>query len=196
MKTLLLLTACILLSSRTAAQQPALLASAAATTATADPASTVTTPPHESAAYSAIRGQELMLNGFRAPSIGLEYRLGMLSIHAGAYPTIINENETAADGTTWFAKLGMSAWFLPIHMLGNERSSFYAGASYLKQLDSDNWGHSVQVEAGFRLVAYAGLFVRLGASALYAPGRSCAVDGCEVLKVRPNPSIGWAFAID
>jgi hypothetical protein len=155
-----------------------------------------TEPDHGSAAYSAVRGQELLLNGFRAPSMGLEYRRGMLSVHAGAYPTIINERESVADGTTWFAKAGVSVWFLPIRMMGNERSSFYAGASYVKNIDSENWGHGGQLEAGFRWVIYRGAFLRLGASALYAPGRHCPVGDCATVKVRPNPGIGFALPIE
>jgi hypothetical protein len=153
-----------------------------------------TEPQRDSAAYSAVRGQELMLNGFRAPSMGLEYRLGMVSIHAGAYPTIVNEGQTASDGTTWFAKAGATLWFLPIRMLGNERSSFYSGLSYVKNIDGEGWGHGAQVEASFRWVVYKGAFLRLGVSALYAPARQCPGD-CSTVKLRPNPGVGWAFPI-
>jgi hypothetical protein len=149
-----------------------------------------------SAAQSAVRGHELMLNGFRAPSIGLEYRLGMISLHAGAYPTIINDEDLrGVAGTTWFAKAGLSLWFLPVPIMGNERSSFYAGAAYLNDFDAHGWGHGAQLEGGFRWVIYQGLFLRLGASALYSPGRSCATDTCSTLKVRPNPGLGWAIAL-
>jgi hypothetical protein len=145
---------------------------------------------------SAAPRHELMINAFRAPSIGLEYRIGALSAHAGAYTTVINEGEALAETAAWFAKVGVSAWFLPIRMFGDDRSSFYAGASYLNDFGRDGWGHTAQVEAGFRLMIYQGLFARLGASALYAPGRSCPTDDCDHVKIRPNPGIGWAFAID
>jgi hypothetical protein len=150
-----------------------------------------------SASYSAIRGHELMLNGFRAPSIGAEYRRGVISVHAGAYPTIVNDGGLrGAEGTTWFGKAGLTLWFLPLPMMGNERSSFYAGVSYLTDFGKAGWGHSAQVEAGFRWVVYQGLFVRLGASALYAPGRTCPNQDCQTLKVRPNPGIGLALPLD
>jgi hypothetical protein len=150
----------------------------------------------DSAAESAVRGHELMFNGFRAPSIGLEYRLGMVSAHAGAYPTIINDQGVrGVDGTTWFGKVGLTLWFLPVPIMGNERSSFYAGASYLNDFVSRGWGHSAQVETGFRWVIWEGIFLRLGASALYAPGRSCPPGACSTVKVRPNPGIGWAIAL-
>lgn len=159
---------------------------ATAQTADQDPAS---------AAQSAVRGHELMLNGFRAPSMGLEYRLGMVSVHAGAYPTIIDDEQLHGEGgTTWFAKAGLSLWFLPVPIMGNERSSFYAGASYLNDFDARGWGHSAQIEGGFRWVIHEGLFLRLGASALYSPGRSCTTENCATVKVRPNPGLGWAIA--
>jgi hypothetical protein len=149
------------------------------------------------ASYSAVRGKELMINGFRAPSIGLEYRTGAISLHAGAYPTIINdEGLRGVAGTTWFGKAGITFWFLPVRMMNSERSSFYAGASYLSDFDKAGWGHSAQVEAGFRWVIYQGLFARLGASVLYAPGRMCAVDDCATFKVRPNPAIGLGLPLD
>jgi hypothetical protein len=149
------------------------------------------------ASYSAVRGKELMINGFRAPSIGLEYRTGAISLHAGAYPTIINdEGLRGVAGTTWFGKAGVTLWFLPVRMMNNERSSFYAGASYLTDFDKAGWGHGAQVEAGFRWVVYQGAFVRLGASVLYAPGRTCATDDCATFKIRPNPAIGLALPLD
>jgi hypothetical protein len=137
-----------------------------------------------------------MLNGFRAPSMGLEYRLGMVSVHAGAYPTIINdEGLRGTAGTTWFAKAGVTVWFLPLPIMGDERSSFNAGTSYLNDFGAQGWGHSAQLEAGFRWVVFEGIFLRLGASALYSPGRSCATAECTTVKVRPNPGIGWAVAL-
>lgn len=149
-----------------------------------------------SAGHSAVSGRELSINGFRAPSMGLEYRVGRLSVHAGAYPTVINDGEALSSTTAWFAKAGASVWFLPVQLLGNERSSFYAGASYLNDFERDGWGHAAQVEAGFRFVVYEGFFLRLGASALYAPGRDCPTDDCETVKIRPNPGLGWALALD
>ncbi len=171
-------------------------AALAATTEDAPPAS-IERANEARASYSAIRGKELLLNGFRAPSIGLEYRTGLISFHAGAYPTIINdEGLRGVDGTTWFAKAGVSLWFLPVRMMGHERSSFYAGAAYVNDFDKTGWGHGAQVEAGFRWVVYEGAFLRLGASVLYAPGRTCTTGDCTTFKVRPNPAIGFALPLD
>jgi hypothetical protein len=148
-----------------------------------------------SSAPSAGSRQELMLNAFRTPSIGLEYRYGALSVHAGAYTTVINDGQTLAETAAWFAKAGVNLWFLPVDLLGDEPSSFYAGASYLNDFGRDGWGHTAQLETGFQLRIYQGFFARLGASALYAPGRDCSSGDCDSVKIRPNPGIGWAFPI-
>lgn len=148
------------------------------------------------AAQSAIEGQELTLNGFRAPSIGLEYRDGIISIHVGAYPTVINDSGARGlDGTTWFGKAGLCLWFLPVPLMGDERSSFYAGAAYLNDFAKVGFGHSAQIEAGFRWVIYQGLFLRAGVSLLYSPARDCPTGACSPLKLRPNPGIGLAIPL-
>lgn len=197
MKSLLALTLCSFFASASA-RASAFEAPTSATQKSGDGASVDEGDEARlaSASHSAMRGRELIINGFRAPSMGLEYRVGRLSIHAGAYPTVINDGEALSKTTAWFAKAGMSVWFLPVRLLGNERSSFYAGASYLNDFERDGWGHTAQIEAGFRFVAYEGFFLRLGASALYAPGRSCPTDECEIVKVRPNPGLGWSLALD
>jgi hypothetical protein len=193
MKSLIVSPALLLvLVSTASAEAPLRLASTAPPAAASDGAELAPAP--DSAAYSAVHGQELMLNAFRAPSIGLEYRFGALSVHGGVYPTVIDDSP--GNDTSWFAKAGVGVWFLPIAMLGNERSSFYASLSYLREIGDDGWENAGQLEAGFRLVVWQGLFVRLGASALYAPGRDCPTDECSTVKFRPNPAVGWAIALD
>ncbi len=51
---------------------------------------------------------EISINGFRAPSIGLEFRYGLVSVHAGYYLTAFS------GVTTNFIKTGFTAWFLPV----------------------------------------------------------------------------------
>jgi hypothetical protein len=80
----------------------------------------------------------------------------VISVHLGAYPTVIKEGQSLGETAAWFGKAGVSLWFLPTRLLGNERSSFYGGASYLNDFEREGWGHGVQLEAGFRLVAYEG----------------------------------------
>ena len=182
----------LILVSTASAEAPLRLVTTASRAAVSGGAEPARAP--DGAAYSAVHGQELMLNAFRAPSIGLEYRFGALSVHGGVYPTVIDDSP--GSDTSWFAKAGLGVWFLPIAMLGHERSSFYASLSYLRELGDDGWGNAGQLEAGFRLVVWEGLFVRLGASALYAPGRDCPTDACSTVKFRPSPALGWAVALD
>lgn len=51
----------------------------------------------------------ISINGFRNPSIGLEYQRQQVSIHAGYYPT----NFTSGV-TTEFMKAGVTYWFAPV----------------------------------------------------------------------------------
>jgi hypothetical protein len=52
---------------------------------------------------------ELSVNGFRNPSIGLEFRRNQVSVHAGYYLTNFQPNTT-----TRFLKAGVSFLFLPV----------------------------------------------------------------------------------
>ena len=52
---------------------------------------------------------ELSINGFRNPSIGLEYRHQNVSFHAGYYITAFESGVT-----TKFIKAGATLWFLPV----------------------------------------------------------------------------------
>lgn len=123
---------------------------------------------------------ELSINGFRNPSIGLEYRHQNVSVHAGYYITAF---ETGV--TTKFIKVGATAWFMPVGKKQNP-SSFYAGASYLRGL---NLGYknenAVAVEAGFRWMIWKGLNVRIGAIGVAAKGHD--------LKINPTPGISYSI---
>ena len=123
---------------------------------------------------------QLSINGFRNPSIGLEYQQRQVSIHGGYYVT----NFTSGV-TTEFLKAGLNYWFLPV---GKKEipSSFYAGASYLRGLTRDYKNQNAfAVEAGFRWYVWRGLNFRLGVIALAAEGQS--------LKINPTPSISYSF---
>ncbi len=74
---------------------------------------------------------QISINAFRNPSIGLEYHRKQVSIHAGYYPT----NFTTGV-TTEFLKAGVTYWLLP---WGKKEipSSFYIGSSYLLGLTRD-----------------------------------------------------------
>jgi hypothetical protein len=130
-------------------------------------------------------GQELSINLFRNPSIGLEYRLGDVSIHLGGYPTkILPKDADGAYPTTWFARTGVSYYFLPAVLFGERASEAYVSGSYLFPLGDG--GHAALVDVGYRLMLWRGLNVRLGAALLFERGHSP--------RLRPTPGIGWSQA--
>lgn len=125
---------------------------------------------------------EVSINGFRNPSVGLEFRHRQISYHAGYYPTAFKSGET-----TSFVKVGITSWFLPVGMKENP-SSFYAGASYLRGFSRDYDGkNALGVEAGFRWMVWKGLNLRIGAIAVAASGES--------MKINPTPGISYSFFI-
>lgn len=124
--------------------------------------------------------QELGINAFRNPSIGLEYRYKFVSVHAGYYVTNFE-----TDITTQFLKIGTALWFLPVGKRENP-SSFYAQFSYLRGLNRDyKDANAGSVDVGFRFMVYKGLNLRLGVIALFSEGKS--------IKINPTPSIGYSF---
>ena len=125
---------------------------------------------------------EFSINGFRNPSVGLEFRHSQLSYHAGYYPTAFKSGET-----TSFFKVGVTSWFLPVGKRENP-SSFYAGASYLRGMSREYDGkNAVGVEAGFRWMVWKGLNFRIGAIGVASSGKS--------FKINPTPGISYSFFI-
>lgn len=141
------------------------------------------------AAQSRFSTHELSVNAFRNPSIGAEYRYKRVSVHAGYYPTILNDNATtdagATNNTTSFVRAGLTYWFLPVGQRRNP-SSFYASASYVRGLDYEYTDRNgVMGEVGFRWMVVSGLNLRIGVAALKAPGRN--------LQINPTPGISYSF---
>jgi hypothetical protein len=123
---------------------------------------------------------EFSINGFRNPSVGLEYRYRIVSLHAGYYPTAFKSGEN-----TNFLKVGVTFWFLPLGKRENP-SSFYAGASYLRGFNRDYEGkNAVGIETGFRWMVWKGLNLRIGVIGVAASGES--------LKINPTPGISYSF---
>lgn len=123
---------------------------------------------------------QLSINGFRNPSIGLEYHRKQVSVHGGYYVTNFESGIT-----TEFLKAGATYWFLP---WGSKEvpSSLYAGSSYLRGLTRDYKNqNAIAFEAGARFVIWKGLNFRLGVIALAAKGES--------LKINPTPSISYSI---
>jgi hypothetical protein len=123
---------------------------------------------------------ELSINGFRNPSIGLEYRYHHVSAHAGYYTTAFKSGEY-----TNFIKTGLTYWFLPVDKK-EIPSSFYAGASYIRGLTRDYKDkNAFAAEAGFRWMIWKGVNVRIGAIAVAAKGKD--------VKINPTPGISYSF---
>ncbi|GAB4402521.1 MAG: hypothetical protein OHK0039_00650 [Bacteroidia bacterium] len=131
-------------------------------------------------AQSRLSTHELSINGFRNPSVGLEYRYRAVSAHAGYYLTNFE------SGTTWqFVRCGVSLWFLPVGRREHP-SSFYASLSYLRGLNRDYRGlNALATEVGFRAMIWKGLQARIGVVALAAPDRP--------LRINPTPSLNYSF---
>jgi hypothetical protein len=129
---------------------------------------------------------EISLNGFRNPSIGLEYRYKRFSIHGGYYPTIISKDEQGKGETTSFIKTGISYFFLPIYSTKHAPSSFYLSASFVRGLDRE-WKskNGILSEVGFKWVVWKGLDVRLGVALLSGEGGK--------VKVNPTPGISYSI---
>lgn len=123
---------------------------------------------------------QISINGFRNPSIGLEYQQKQVSIHAGYYLT----NFTSGV-TTEFLKAGVSYWFLP-NDSKEMPSSFYVGTSYLRGLTREyENSNAFAVETGYRWYVWEGLNLRLGIIVLAAKQQS--------LKINPTPSISYSI---
>ena len=122
---------------------------------------------------------ELSINGFRAPSIGLEYRFHQVSMHAGYYLTAFS------GVTNNFVKAGLTYWFLPMGKRENP-SSLYAGASYMRGLDQDYEDkNALATEIGFRWMIWKWLNLRVGVIAAAAE--------VEPLHLNPAGGISYSF---
>jgi len=132
-------------------------------------------------AQSRFPKNQMSVNGFRDPSIGLEYQRYNVSVHVGYYVTNF---ESAV--TTEFAKAGLTYWFAPVGKKENP-SSFYAQLSYLRGTSREYKGvNAGSVDAGFRWMVWKGLHLRIGALALIAPDKD--------VRINPTPGIGYTFS--
>ncbi len=125
---------------------------------------------------------QLSINGFRNPSVGIEYQRNKLSLHAGYYLTNFEKNVT-----TEFIKIGITEWFLPF---GNNEmpSSFYSGVSYLRGLTREYKAtNSLGLETGVRWYVWKGLNFRLGVIALVSKDKEA--------KINPTPSVSYTLKL-
>jgi len=142
----------------------------------------------EPARPSFAKTKELLIHGFRNPSIGLELRYGWLGVHAGAYTTIVGhaKDAEATSSASWFFKTGLTAYALPVRLTSDRPSNVFVSASYLRGTNN-GWTDAVAFEGGFRWAVVHGLDLRLGAAVLLAPG--------ERVRVNPTPGISWSVPL-
>ena len=121
------------------------------------------------------------LNLFRAPSTGLEYRVGWfggrVSFHAGYYPTVIKRE--GKNRSTHFIAIGNTFYFKP------EGSTFYTASSYAISL-SGGWKDSWLNEVGYKWQISPRWAFRGGAVLL--------VTG-DYKEVRLNPTLGFGMSL-
>lgn len=123
---------------------------------------------------------EFSINGFRNPSVGVEYRYKSFSVHGGYYPTAFKPGVN-----TNFAKAGVTYWFLPVGKKENP-SSFYSTVAFARGLSRAYEDKNALIgEVGFRWMVWKGLNIRFGVAALTAKGES--------VKVNPTPGISYSF---
>lgn len=134
--------------------------------------------------------RELIVHGFRAPVTGVELRDGPLGFHLGVYPMLFGDEVV----TTWFTKVGVSAYFLSFDTGSGRDSGLYASGSLLQGLTGAHdvtkdvaSGTAFSGEAGFRWAAVKGLDVRLGITAV--------VTASGDLSVNPTPGLSWSVPL-
>ena len=137
--------------------------------------------------------REILVQGFRSPSMGVEVKDGFLGFSVGVYPTTIDEDSRGKPRTTWFLKTGLTAYVYEFDTGSGRPSSPFVSLALVQGLnnawnvsESIREGSGVFLDLGFRWAAYRGLDLRLGAGLLVG------FDGRW--HVRPTPGIGWAIA--
>ncbi len=120
---------------------------------------------------SQARSNELYLNGFRNPSIGVEWRIKYLSSHTGYYLTNFAPGETSK-----FWRTGLSFW---------PTDYAYLSVSHLYGIDGALKNkHAVLFEAGGQLILFEHLALRLGVAVLPFSKISAQVNPTPGVSVR------------
>jgi hypothetical protein len=135
--------------------------------------------------------REVILHGFRAPSMGVELKQGFLGFHVGLYPQIADKNDRNETRTTWFIKTGVTFYPVGFDAGPGRPSGPYLGMALVQGLnnawnvsDSVGGGTGGFLDAGFRWAAYRGLDLRLGVGVLLGSGGRAVVV--------PTPGVSWA----
>lgn len=123
--------------------------------------------------------RQLILNGFRMPSIGLEFRNRSVSWHGGMYCTVVSKDGNGENETTWFAKAGATWWPLPY---------LFVDLSGLYGLNKDYRNDpALMLNPGLQYAYRETVLLRLGVAALVSPDHA--------FKINPTPGISLAFAL-
>jgi hypothetical protein len=130
-------------------------------------------------------GNEISINLFRNPSMGVENRIDQVSFHIGFYPTVISKNKVGKNENTSFIKIGMSFWYVP---WGNKEipSSLFSSISFVRGISKSYKGQNgVMIETGSRFMLGEHFNFRLGAALLKAKDH----------KWKLNPTPGLSYSI-
>ena len=139
------------------------------------------------AGVDAFPRQELNVNLFRSPSMGMEYARAGISVHFGFFPSVLSRGAKGEEGTIRFLKIGTTLFFLPLERSGGKTpSSFYVSMAYLHGVD-DDWRHAFSAEGGFRWFVWEGLNLRLGGGAIVGQGHRTQLIFTE--------GVGWSFPL-
>jgi hypothetical protein len=123
--------------------------------------------------------RQIILNGFRMPSIGLEYRNRSVSWHGGLYCTVVSRDKDGGNETTWFAKAGATWWPLPYLFL--DLSGLYG---LNKDYRDDP---ALMLNPGLQYAYRETVLFRLGVAVLASPDHA--------FKINPTPGVGIAFTL-
>jgi hypothetical protein len=126
--------------------------------------------------------RQLSVNGFRSPSIGLEYRQGAYSVHTGYYTSILSQSDSRNNRSTAFIKTGVSHYFG-----GDTKREWFVSAAHVRGL-TEGWKRDgVFLEAGGRWQVAKRLEFRLGAGLLLVSGRPA--------RLNPTPGISYTIPL-
>jgi hypothetical protein len=167
---------------------------AALATAVATALALVTGAPSSRAADPEPATREVILHGFRAPSMGVELREDWIGFHVGVYPTILDKGADGKGRTTWFAKTGVTFYPFQLDLGSGRPSGLYVGIALMQGL-GNAWDASKSAtsgaggffDLGFRWAAFKGFDLRLGAGALVG------FDGRTAFNFTPGFSWGIPF---
>lgn len=124
--------------------------------------------------------RQLLINGFRSPSIGLEYREGPYSLHTGYYTTILSRSDSQKNRSTAFLKTGFNHYFG-----GNAKREWFVSVSHVRGLTEGWKKDGAFLESGLRWQVAKQVELRLGAGLLLVSGKPA----------RLNPTPGISFQI-